>query len=191
MKSFVTLNLFREAAGLRAGPCSGTMSKMSTRHDRLGFTLIEICVVLFLVIMLVSVAMPSLSGQMARRRLQEASDRLDEIASRARERSVSERRPYVLIWEKDGSIALFPADTTQAARNKSGPLSTLKPSGSNERYTLVRPSSLTTNPASEWTFWPTGNCEPVTVRYQGSGGEWETIYNPLSGRGVFSKFIAR
>ncbi len=178
-------------AGLRAGRCSGTLDAMSTRHDRRGFTLIEICIVLFLVIMLVSVAMPSLSGQLARRHLQEASDRLDELADRARERSVAEGRPYLLIWQKNGSIALYPADTTEAARNKSGPVSALTPSGSNERYTLIRGASLTAQPAPEWTFWPTGNCEPVTVRYQGSSGEWEAAYSPLSGRGVFSKFLAQ
>ncbi len=164
---------------------------MPTRRDRRGFTLIEMCVVLFLAVLLMSVAIPSLSGQLARRRLQEASDRLDALADRARERSISEGRPYLLIWERGGSIALYPADTTQAARNKSGPVSALTPTASNERYTLLRGASLSTNPAAEWTFWPTGNCEPVSVHYQSNAGEWEASYSPLSGRGVFSKFVAQ
>ncbi len=164
---------------------------MSTRHDRWGFTLIEMCVVLFLAMLLMSVAIPSLSGQLARRRLQEASDRLDALADRAREHSVSEARPYVLLWEKNGSIMLYPADATQAERNKSGPVSALTPTGSNEHYTLLRSASLTANPAAEWIFWPTGNCEPVNVHYQSSAGEWEASYSPLTGRGAFTKFIAR
>ncbi len=164
---------------------------MSTRSDHRGFTLIEICIVLFLAVLLMGVAVPSLSGQLARRRLQEASDRLDALADRAREQSVKEGKPYLLIWEKSGSIALYPADSTQAMRNKSGPVSALTPTASNERYTLLRGASLTAHPAAEWTFWPTGNCEAVSVHYQSSAGEWEAAYNPLSGRGVFSKFIAQ
>ena len=164
---------------------------MSTRHERRGFTLIEICVVLFLAVLLLSVAIPSLSGQLARRHLQEASDRLDALADRARERSVSENRPYVLVWEKGGAVSLYPADASDVVRNNNGPVSALKPIRPDERYTLVRGASLTARPAAEWTFWPSGNCEPVSVRYEGGNGEWEASYNPLSGRSVFTRFIAR
>lgn len=164
---------------------------MLTRRDRRGFTLIEICIVLFLAIVLMSVAIPSLSGQLSLRRLQEASDRLDALAARAREHSVSEGRPYLLVWEKGGGIALYPADASVAARNKVGPVSALTPTARNEHYTLFRGASLSPNPAPEWTFWPTGTCEPVTVRYESQGGEWESVYNPLSGRGTFTKFVAR
>ena len=164
---------------------------MPTRRHPPGFTLIEICIVIFLAITLISIAMPSLTGQLARRRLQEASDRLDALATRARERSVTEGQPYLLVWEKGGGIALYPANATQAQRNQQGPVSELRPTASNEHYTLVRNASLTTNPAPVWTFWPTGNCEPVTVRYESSGGEWEAVFNPLSGRSNFTRFIAR
>ena len=164
---------------------------MSTRCERRGFTLIEMCVVLFLAVMLISVALPSLSGQLARRRLQDASDRLEVLATRARERSVAEGRPYQLVWEKGGAVALYPADASDTARRKNGPLSALTPTTANERYTLIRGASLTANPASAWTFWPTGNCEPVTVRYQGLGGEWESVFSPLSGRGTFTRFVAQ
>ena len=141
--------------------------------------------------MLISIALPSMTGQLARRRLQEASDRLDDLATRARERAVSEHRPYLLVWEKGGSIALYPADANAVARNKAGPVSALTPTASNEHYTLLRNASLTTQPSAEWIFWPTGNCEPVSVRYQSSAGEWEAAYNPLSGRGTFTRFIAQ
>ena len=67
------------------------------------FTLIEMCVVLCLAVMLISVAMPSLGGQLSRRRLQDASDRLEVLATRARERSVSEGQAYQLVWEKGGA----------------------------------------------------------------------------------------
>ena len=164
---------------------------MTTRRHSPGFTLIEICIVIFLAITLISIAMPSLSGQLGRRRLQEASDRFDALAIRARERSITEGQPYLLVWEKGGAIALYPANASQAQRNRQGPVSELRPSSANERYTLVRSASLSPNPAPVWTFWPTGNCEPVTVRYQSGGGEWEAVYNPLSCRSVFTRFLAR
>ena len=167
------------------------MPTMSTRRAERGFTLIEICLVVFLAVMLLSVAMPSLSGQLSRRRLQESSDRLDALITRARERSVAENRPYQIVWEKGGSMALYPADASEAAREKTGPASALTPTSDHETYTLIRGASLTAKPAPEWTFWPTGNCEAVTVHYEGSPGEWEAAYSPLSGQGTFTRFIAR
>ncbi len=164
---------------------------MPIRRHRRGFTLIEMCVVLCLAVMLISVALPSLSGQLGRRRLQDASDRLDALTTRARENSVAEGRPYQLVWEKGGAIALYPADAPDTVRRKNGPVSALTPTAANEHYTLIRGASLAGNPAPVWTFWPTGNCEPVSVRYQGTGGEWEVVYSPLSGRGTFTRFVAR
>ena len=161
-----------------------------------GFTLIEICVVLFLAIMLISVASAeSFSGQMARRRLQEASDRLDELADRAREHSITEGRPYLLIWEKERvHHALLPGgQPPRPCATKPDPVSALTPTGSNEHYTLLRSASLTEHPAAEWTFWPTGNCEGVTVGYQSNYGvSGKPPYSPLTrAGGAFTKFVAR
>ena len=164
---------------------------MSRRRLPPGFTLIEICIVLFLAMLMISVAVPSMTGQLARRRLQEASDRLDTLVTRAREASVKDGKAYQLVWEDGGSICLYPADASEKKRRTAGPMSALKPSAPSEHYTLVRDAALTAQPAAVWTFWPTGNCEAVKVHYEGRSGEWDTSYNPLSGLGTFTRFIAR
>ena len=67
----------------------------------------------------------------------------------------------------------------------------LEPAARDEHYRLLRGASLATDPASVWTFWPTGNCEPVNIRYEGPAGQWEAVYNPLSATANLHTFIAR
>ncbi len=159
------------------------------------FTLLEITIVVFLILLLLAVGMPSLSGQLSRQRLQGTFDRFDALAATARKRSVAESRAYTLVWTRDGSVQLYPADLAADERKKRGPTDSLVPAGNSadrdERYTLVREASLANNPANVWTFWPTGNCEPVAVRYEGPSGKWEAVYNPLSATASLNTFIAR
>lgn len=163
---------------------------MTRARSSLGFTLLEICIVIALAVMLFAAAVPSLSGQMARRRLQDSYDRLDSLVSQARQHAMKEGKPYLLAWNKEGVIQLFPADLNLEARRKQGATVSLFPNHSDEQYTLFRPSALTPQPSAEWTFWPSGTCEPVIVKFKGKSGEWEAAYNALSARGNLSRFIA-
>lgn len=167
------------------------MDMIRPRRSPPGFTLLEICVVIAIAVLLVGLAVPSLSGQMSRRRLQESFDRLDALVSQARELSMKESRGYLLAWEKGGVIHLYPADFSNEARKKQGPTATLTPANGDEHYVLRRPSALTSQPSAEWTFWPSGTCEPVIVDYKGPNGEWEAQFNALSGRGNLARFIAQ
>ena len=157
---------------------------------RRGFTLIEMCVAIFIALLLMAVALPSLTGQMGRQRLQQAFDRFDALVTEAQKRSVGEGKPYVLVWTDEGAMQLYPAQWTVKER-KAGPLAALIPTAGSEHYTLDRDASLTRAPAPYWMFWPSGNCEPVTVRYESSVGTWTAEYNPLSARGTLTRFIAR
>ena len=162
------------------------------RQDpRRAFTLLEIVLVMCIVMILLAVGVPSMRGQLARHKLQSAFDRFDILAVEAQKRSVTDGEPYVLVWQKDGAIRLYPVAWDAEQRRRREAAAAWLPEGSGERYTLVRASSLTAQPAAEWTFWPSGNCEPVTVKYQGDGGTWEAAYNPLSARGTFQSFLAR
>ena len=153
------------------------------RPPRRGFTLLELCIVLALAVLLIAVAMPSLAGQMSRQRLQNTFDRFDSLAGEARKHSVTDGKPYVLVWRK-GGVYLYPADLSVEDRRKNGALAYADFSDPSEgECALVRESSLTAKPAPEWTFWPTGNCEPVLVRYHGAAGSWEAAYNGLSAQG--------
>ena len=163
-----------------------------TRPDRrCAFTLLEIVLAMCIVMVLLGVGLPSMRGQLARHKLQSAFDRFDTLAVEAQKRSVTDGEPYVLVWQKDGAIRLYPVAWNAEQRRRREAAAAWLPEGSGERYTLVRADALTPQPAAEWTFWPSGNCEPVTVKYQGSGGTWEAAYNPLSARGAFKSFLAR
>lgn len=183
--------------GVTKLPCAGrppTLNWGMTRYrSPRGFTLLEICVVMGIAVLLMGLAVPSLTGQMSRRRLQESFDRLNTLVSQARELSMKESKPYLLAWDNRGSVRLYPADLNNEARRKQGPTASLLPErGSDGKYALFRPSALASGqPSAEWTFWPSGTCEPVIVKYEGSGGYWEAAYNALSGRAVLSKFIAQ
>ena len=164
---------------------------LARRPDRRGFTLLEICIVLALAMLLLAVAIPSLRGQLARRHLQDTFERFDLLVGEARRHSVAEGKPFVLVWGK-GGVSLYAADQSEEDRKKSGPSGFADFSGpANETCELRRASSLAAQPAPVWTFWPTGNCEPVSVRYEGAAGTWEAAYNGLSGQGTFSTFLAR
>ena len=141
-------------------------------------------------VLLMGLAVPSLTGQVARRKLQESYDRLNVLVSQAREKSMREGKPYLLAWNKEGTVSLYPADLNNDERKKRGATAAMFPDRGSEHYKLFRPSSLSADPSAEWTFWPTGTCEPVVVEYAGRNGEWKAAYNPLSGRGTLARFLA-
>jgi prepilin-type N-terminal cleavage/methylation domain-containing protein len=184
--------------GGRRSPATGFAPAGETRYIagmflrpmRRGFTLLEICIVIFIAVLLMSMALPSLSGLGAQRRLQGAFDRFDALAVEAQRRSLTEGKPYVLVWGKE-EIRLYPADWTAQERRKAKPVASFA-FWKGERFQLDRTASLSQNsPSAEWTFWPTGNCEPVTIRYAGPSGEWDAAYNPLSARASLNRFVSR
>ncbi len=144
---------------------------------------------IFLVLLLMAAALPSLLGQAARQRLQTAYERFDTLVADAQRHSVTDGKPYVLTWTPSGTIRLFPADWNPRDR-KAVPVESLTPANDSEHYTLVRDASLTQDPAPVWTFWPSGNCEPVGILYEGTSGTWTAQYNALSTRGNITRFVA-
>lgn len=184
--------MFKERFGVRRGSFRYNERMPFPRSfARHGFTLLELCIVLALAVLLMAVALPSLSGQLARKRLQDSFDRFDNLVGDARRHSVGSGKPFVLVWRK-GGVFVYPSDQSEEDRRKDGATTALDFSGEADgKCELVRGASLTANPAPEWTIWPTGNCEPVVVRYEGPAGAWEAAYNGLSGQGTINKFIAK
>jgi type II secretion system protein H len=163
---------------------------MSPGSSRSGFTLLELCVAIFLVLLLMAAALPSLVGQAARQRLQTAYDRFDALVADAQRHSVTDGKPYILTWTASGAIRLYPADWNPRDK-KAVPAESLVPAHEDDHYILERDASLTQSPAPVWTFWPSGNCEPVSVRFEGKSGTWTAEYNALSTRGNITRFVAR
>ncbi len=152
-----------------------------------GFTLIEIALAIFILMLLLMLAVPSFTGVIANRRLKESLDGFNSLVRQAQERSVTERRPYLIVWGKSNVVVrpeAFAEDEEAKAKAE------FRPSrGSTLRLSL--PVALMEKYPAEWIFWPSGACEPAIVRFQGPAGSWTANYSPLTVRPEITSYAVR
>ncbi len=158
------------------------------RRSCQAFTLIEISISIFIMLLLMLLAVPSMSGVMADRRLRRSLDGLNKLVRMAQERSVTERRVYVIAWEKD-QIDLWPAMLEKEDDPKK-PTSSLK-LARGDAYVLNLPAALIEHPPARWTFWPTGTCEPAEVTFKGVDGTWTARYAALTALPEVGTYVAK
>ena len=152
-----------------------------------GFTLIEIALSIFILLLLLMLAVPSLSGVISSRRLKQSLDGFNNLVRQAQERSVTERRAYLIVWNKSG-VLLRPEVFGEDEEVK--PTAGLRLSkGSVLRLSL--PAALTEKHPWEWIFWSSGNCEPATVQFRGPAGVWAATYSPLTAQPEITQYAAR
>ena len=151
------------------------------------FTLIEIALSIFILLLLLLLAVPSLSGVIANRRLKQSLDGFNQIVRQAQERSVTERRAYLLVWGKN-SVLLQPEVFAEGEEQKPTAVFRLD-KGSWLRLSL--PAALTQKHPAEWVFWPSGACEPATIQFKGPPGVWTASYSPLTGQPELTQYAAR
>jgi type II secretory pathway pseudopilin PulG len=152
-----------------------------------GFTLIEIALSIFILLLLLMLAVPSLSGVISSRRLKQSLDGFNNLVREAQDRSVTERRPYLIVWNKSGVLLrpeVFGEDeeVKPTAQFRLGKGAVLR---------LSLPAALTEKHPWEWIFWPSGNCEPATVQFRGSAGVWTANYSPLTVQPEITQYAAR
>jgi prepilin-type N-terminal cleavage/methylation domain-containing protein len=152
-----------------------------------GFTLIEIAISVFILLLLMMLAVPSLNGVLADRRLHRAYDEFNKLTQQAQQLSMEERRPYLIVWRR-GKITLQPEGF--AKEEEKAPTAVLQVR-KNEVFALTLPAALAKNPAPEWIFWPSGNCEPAIVEYKGPDGMWRADYSALTARGDLTRYAAK
>jgi len=151
------------------------------------FTLIEIALSIFILMLLLVLAVPSLSGVIANRRLKQTLDGFNSLVRQAQERSVTERRPYLIVWSK-GGVLLRPEVFGEDEEAK--PTAEFRLSkGTVLRLSL--PAALSEKHPAEWIFWPTGNCEPAIVQFRGRSGLWTASYSPLTAQSEITQYAAR
>jgi len=151
------------------------------------FTLIEIALSIFILLLILVLAVPSLSGVIANRRLKQSLDNFNQLVRQAQERSVTERRAYLIVLGKN-SILLRPEVFGEGEEEK--PTAVLGVSkGSWVRVSL--PAALTGKPPAEWIFWPSGTCEPAIVQFRGPAGAWTANYSPLTAQPELTQYAAR
>ena len=152
-----------------------------------GFTLIEIALAIFILLLLLVMAVPSFSGVIANRRLKQSLDEFNNLVYQAQTLSVTERRPYLIVWGKNNVMVrpeAFAKDEEAKAKAEFRLTrgSTLK---------LSLPVALAEKYPAEWIFWPSGTCEPAIVRFQGPAGSWAANYSPLTGRPEITSYAVR
>lgn len=152
-----------------------------------GFTLIEIALSIFILMLLLLLAVPSLSGVIANRRLKQSLDAFNELVRQARERSVTERRPYLIVWGKN-SVLLRPEAFSEDEEKK--PVSVFR-LGNGGWMKLWLPAALANKYPAEWIFWPSGSCEPAVVQFKGPAGAWTANYSPLTAQPELTQYAAR
>ena len=151
------------------------------------FTLIEIALSIFILLLLLILAVPSLSGVIANRRLKQSLDSFNQLVRQAQERSVTERRAYLIVWGKS-SVLLRPEVFTKDEEEKPTAVFRL-PKGSWIKVSL--PAALIGKPPAEWIFWPSGTCEPAIVQFRGPAGTWTADYSPLTAQPELTQYAAR
>ena len=151
------------------------------------FTLIEIALSIFILMLLLMLAVPSLSGVVANRRLKQSLDSFNQLVRQAQERSVTERRAYLIVWGKS-SVVLKPEIFTKDEEEKATAVLRL-PKGSWIKISL--PAALIGKPPAEWIFWPSGTCEPARVQFRGPAGTWTADYSPLTAQPELTQYAAR
>ncbi len=154
---------------------------------RPGFTLLELGIAVVLLVLLMMLAVPSMSGVMADRRLRKSLDGFNAVVREAQERSIAERRPYLVIVA-DGKVALRAEGLLKSESPEPEVKLTL---GKNESLAISFPAALSEKVPPEWIFWPSGNCEPAVVTYRGRDGTWKANYSALTARSETVSYVAK
>lgn len=160
--------------------------RLRARQPR-GFTLLELVIAIVIALVLMMLAVPSISGVMADRRLRQSLDSFNAIVREAQERSVTQRRAYLIVWG-NGKVGLRAEGLTRGE----SPEPELKwKLTRGEGLKITFPAALVDETPAEWIFWPSGNCEPATVSYRGNDGTWTANYSALTGRAELVAYVAK
>jgi type II secretion system protein H len=152
-----------------------------------GFTLVEIMIAVVIMLLVLALSVPSLNGVLADRRLRRSLDELNSLVRQAQERSIAERRSYLIVW-LDNQLALRPEVLLKGEDPK--PVAILRWQ-KGDSFKLAFPAALEEEPPAEWVFWSSGNCEPAVVNYRGSDGGWTAKYSALTARAELVNYAAR
>jgi type II secretory pathway pseudopilin PulG len=151
------------------------------------FTLIEIVLAVFILMLILLVAVPSLTGVLADRRLRLSLDRFNTLVSQAHEHSMTENRPYLVVVGKS-SIEVRPEVYTKD--DDPAPVADYPLTGG-DSIRLRFPAAMVKEPPPEWIFWPSGVCEPAVVEYRGPNGYWIVNYSALNARPEITTYATR
>ena len=162
------------------------------------FTLIEIALAMFIVVLVIGIGLPFAMGIGHEGLLRDPARELRQMALTARRRAVTQQRTVEILLENDRYVLrdAILADSTSKAQ--------IEPETKAEdvaEYTLPRDVSYTIKRWDEtkfarkadasWRFLPTGLCEPITVHFTRDQDFLEFSFNPLTAQTEDESFAFR
>ena len=151
------------------------------------FTLIEIVFAIAILMLVLLLAVPSLTGVLADRRLRRSLDTFNDLVHQAQERSFVEHRNYLITWN-DKKIEVRPEVFQKGEEPKAIAQFQIRRT---DNLKVNFPAALIKSPPAEWIFWPSGICEPAIVQFAGRDGVWTADYSGLSTQPELTKYAAR
>src|SRR5436305_12538489 len=130
-------------------------------RNRRGFTLVELVIAIFILLLLILLAVPSLNGVLAGKRLHRSLDRFNDMVRQAHERSLAEHRAYLIVWN-DAFITLQPAAFLKTEPHD--PIDTM-PIARHEKWRLELAAALSKKVPAESISWESGGCDAGRVRF--------------------------
>ena len=154
---------------------------------RNGFTLLEILLAIMIGMLLLAIAVPSISGMMRDQKLKETFTKFDDFVRQVQQKSIERGQTLVMVWEEGGiTVAILdPSNPDDRTADEHFSFD------DGAKWSLQRPAALVKKPVWEWPFWKSGACEPVIVNYEGSGGTWSAEYSGLTGHGKLTDMIVK
>lgn len=146
------------------------------------FTLFEVCIAIFIAVMIMVAAIPSISGVLQDQRAKKLFNQFDDLTREASAHAVTERRPYAIEWDDNG-VFLRPLAPENIDEGRGIDRVDF---GEKLAPDLNLPGALDKDPPRVWTFWPTGTCEPATITCHIADAPWTATYDPLTEMPVFS-----
>ncbi len=143
-----------------------------------GFTILEVCVVLFIIAVMFSVAVPTASHLLDEEKLQGPIRELQTFARTARRDAMMENRAYEVLLLND-SYLLRPVDDSNDADHK--PITYGLPSGVTFAIKRLGDPDFLKQTDSAWYFSPNGLCEPMKFLFQREGDWVRFQVDPLTG----------
>jgi prepilin-type N-terminal cleavage/methylation domain-containing protein len=148
-------------------------------HISPGFTLLEVCFVLFIVAVLFAVAGPPTARLFQEEQLRRPVRELQSFAKEARRSALAENRSYQVLLLNDGFV-LQPVDRKAESER---PDETYRlPGDVTFAIKRVNDSDFKGSVDARWFFSPNGLCEPITFLFQRRQDWIKFRIDPLTAR---------
>jgi type II secretion system protein H len=147
-----------------------------------GFTLVELVIVMFIMVMLMMIAVPSVGRFSGENALRSCTRDLATQARAARRLAIQQQRAYEVRFDPTGfHVAPLEAGTNieEFASDELPPPRPL-PAGITWQITRWAERQPSKEPEDAWVFEPSGVCEPLRVRFDRADSWIELAFHPLT-----------